>query len=48
MHTHIILNHDVGLYLLVSSDEPEISAGEIIDEVILQQLTNAKAGIQET
>jgi hypothetical protein len=48
MHTHIIINHDVGLYLTVQSSELDIPVVDIIDEIILERLTNAKAGIQET
>lgn len=47
MHTHIIINHDVGLHLVIVSTEDDIPASSIIDEMIVTQLKNAATGIQE-
>lgn len=48
MHTHIIINHDVGLVLVVESTEQEIETSDIIDQLIVNELSNATAGIQKT
>ena len=47
MHTHIIINHDVGLVLVVKA-EKDIEATDILEELIVNELSNATAGIQET
>lgn len=47
MHTHIIVNHDVGLILVVEAEE-DIEATDILEELIVNELSNATAGIQET
>jgi len=45
MHTHIILNHDVGLHLVINSEEENIDLSEVIDQLIIKQLCHAEAGI---
>jgi hypothetical protein len=48
MHTHVIINHDVGLVLVVKTEQEEVDTSDIIDQLIVEELSNATAGIQET
>lgn len=48
MHRHIIINHDLGLHLVIYSDESDLSLVDVIDEMIFNQLCNATEGIQKT
>jgi hypothetical protein len=47
-HTHIIINHDVGLHLVFFSNAEDLDLPAILDRLIVNQLTHATAGIQET
>jgi hypothetical protein len=38
MHTHIIINHDEGLHLVISSQDEDLDILRILDEIILEQL----------
>lgn len=48
MHTHVIINHDVGLVLVVETEQEEVDANDIIDQLIVEELSNATTGIQKT
>lgn len=48
MHTHVIINHDVGLVLVVETEQEEVDTNDIIDQLIVEELSNAAAGIQKT
>lgn len=41
MHQHIIVNHDIGLHLVIYSDEAEVDLVSILDKVIIEQLCHA-------
>jgi hypothetical protein len=45
MHQHIIINSDIGLHLVVFSEEETIDLVDVIDEMITEQLCNATEGI---
>lgn len=47
MHTHIIINHDVGLHLVIVAEEEDIEICEVLDDMIVTHIKNATAGIQE-
>jgi len=47
MHTHIIINHDIGLVLKINSECADLDLVCALDEAIVQQLCNATTGIQE-
>lgn len=47
-HTHIIINHDVGLHLVIFSNAEELDLPAILDRMIVDQLAYATTGIQET
>lgn len=44
MHTYVIINHDLGLQIIVKSDE-EKDVVNIIDDLIIKELCHAEAGI---
>jgi hypothetical protein len=44
MHTYVIINHDLGLQIIVKSDE-ETDVVDIIDNLIIKELCHAEAGI---
>ena len=44
MHTYVIINHDLGLQIIVKSDK-ETDAVDIIDNLIIKELCHAEAGI---
>lgn len=48
MHHHIIINHDLGLHLVIHSEEEELDLVDVIDEMIVKQLCDATEGIQKT
>lgn len=48
MHQHIIINSDIGLHLVVFSEEETIDLVDVIDQMITEQLCNATEGIQKT
>lgn len=48
MHTHILINKDLRLHIIIISKEPEVDFIEILDEMIVAQLTYATEGIQKT
>lgn len=48
MHHHIIINHDLGLHLVIHSEEEELDLVHVIDEMIVKQLCDATEGIQKT
>ena len=48
MHKHIIINHDLGLHLVIYSEESDLSLVKVLDEMILKQLCDATEGIQKT
>jgi hypothetical protein len=41
MHTHIIINHDAGLQVIVYSEESNPDLAEILDEMIVESLAHA-------
>ena len=45
MHTHLIINHDVGISLVVRSEEEEVNLVDIVDQLIIKELCHAEAGI---
>lgn len=45
MHTHIIINHDVGINIVIKSESEDVDAVEIIDQLIIKELCHAEAGI---
>ena len=45
MHTHIIVNHDVGLGLVVRCEEEDVDLVEIVDQLIINEICHAEAGI---
>ena len=47
MHTHIVINMDVGLYFVVKTKESDPDLSEVISELILREICHAKEGIQE-
>ena len=47
MHTHIIINHDVGLHLVIVAEEEDMEICEVLDDMIVTHIKNATAGIQE-
>jgi hypothetical protein len=38
MHKHIIVNHDIGLYLVICTESQDVDLVKILDDIILQQL----------
>tara|TARA_B100001093_G_scaffold512096_1_gene581320 strand:+ start:112 stop:255 length:144 start_codon:yes stop_codon:yes gene_type:complete len=42
MHQHVIINHDVGLFVVVISEEEEIDLTQAIDEIILKEIKHAE------
>ena len=48
MHQHIIINHDLGLHIVIYSRQAEVDLLKVLDEMILLKLTNATEGIQKT
>lgn len=48
MHEHILINHDTGLFIVVSSKSADIDLVKVIDDMILSQICHATEGIQET
>ena len=38
MHRHIIINHDIGLYLEVLSVDVDIDLEQVIDELIIEEI----------
>ena len=48
MHKHIIINHDLGLHIVIYSEQSEVDLLKVLDEMILLKLTNAAEGIQKT
>lgn len=47
MHQHIIINHDVGLYLVIVSGEESIDLKQAINELIIGELNHAE-GAEKT
>lgn len=45
MHTHIIINKDLGLHLVIHSDSAEIDLVDVLDEMILKQFCHATEGV---
>lgn len=45
MHTHVIINHDVGISLVVRSEDEDVDLVQIIDQLIIKELCHAEAGI---
>jgi len=48
MHQHIIINSDIGLHLVIFSEEETIDLVDVIDQMITEQLCDATEGIQKT
>lgn len=48
MHKHIIVNHDLGLHLVIYSEQEDLDLIDVVDEMITEQLCNATEGIQKT
>jgi anti-sigma regulatory factor (Ser/Thr protein kinase) len=48
MHTHIILNSDINLKLVIFSEEEEIDIVDAIDEIITNEICHAEEGISQT
>lgn len=41
MHTHIIINEDLDLHLVIRTNIEDINISEILDKLILKELTHA-------
>jgi hypothetical protein len=41
MHTHIILNHDNGLHLVIRSEEEDVDLVSVLNQIIVNQLCHA-------
>lgn len=39
------MNHDVGLHLVVHSEDDEVDLADIVDQMIIKELCHAEAGI---
>ena len=48
MHKHIIINQDLGLYLVIYSEDEELDLINATEELITEQLCYAAEGIQKT
>lgn len=48
MHTHILINKELGINLTIFSTEEEIDLVAVLDEIITERLCHATEGIQET
>ena len=48
MHRYIIINHDLGLHLVIHSEDEDLNLVDVIDEMIVKQLCDATEGIQKT
>lgn len=48
MHQHIIINEDIGLHLVIFSEEETIDLVDVIDQMITEKLCDATEGIQKT
>jgi len=41
MHTHVIINADLGLHVVIYSEQPEIDLVDALDEMITKQISHA-------
>lgn len=41
MHTHILFNQDLGLYVIVITDELEVDFEEVVATIITRELQDA-------
>ena len=48
MHHHIIINHDLGLHLVIHSEDEDLDLVHVLDEMIMKKLCDATEGIQKT
>jgi hypothetical protein len=39
------MNHDVGLHLVIKSEEEEVDLADVVDQMIIKELCHAEAGI---
>jgi hypothetical protein len=44
-HTHIIINHDAGLHLVIHSNVDELDLPSVINRMIIEKLCNAETGV---
>lgn len=40
-HTHVIINEDIGLHVVIHSDDEEIDLVSMLDEMIINEFSHA-------
>lgn len=48
MHTHILINEALSLKIVIITNQEELDFVDILDEMIVNQLSHAAEGIQKT